>query len=239
MQAIDGMLRCPICKDFFNSAMSLPNCCHSFCSECIRRHMSYERTCPQCKSPIHGELRKNIQIDEIVSAFSSCRHHLLKLVVRGAGAASPDCSSDDSQNDVDHPTQRLTSIHRPTHKHMPLTNYHGLQLSKLRQACKKLGLQLGTREQMIFRHKEYTLQYNVQCDRRPAKIDTNSILWNVRQKESVIKRSKASRCSTTFQINSVFVLMNAHITLSEHYFCCADYLALRSSSRQLIRRRRP
>ena len=188
--------------------MSLPNCCHSFCSECIRRHMSYERTCPQCKASVHGELRKNIQIDEIVSAFSSCRPHLLKLVVRGAGAASLDYSSDDSHDEDCNQPQRFTSVHRPPHKHMPLTNYHGLQLSKLRQACKKLGLQLGTREQMIFRHQEYTLQYNVQCDRRPAKIDTNSILWSVRQKESSMKRPKshkASRCLSNFRFNFVLV----------------------------------
>ena len=190
MQAIDGALRCPICKDFFDSAISLPNCGHSFCSECIRRHMSYQRTCPHCKASVHGEMRKNIQVDEIVAAFSSCRNRLLQLVVSGTAAASLGYSTDDSDEAS---TQEESACHRPTHKHMPLTNYHGLQLPKLRQACKKLGLQVGSRTQMVFRHKEYTLQYNVQCDRRPVKIDTNAILWAVRQKESTMNRSKSSR----------------------------------------------
>jgi hypothetical protein len=34
----ENSLRCACCSDFFKNPQSLP-CGHSFCSECIRRHL--------------------------------------------------------------------------------------------------------------------------------------------------------------------------------------------------------
>jgi hypothetical protein len=38
MMAIETSLRCAICNEFLNNPHSL-QCGHSFCSECIRRHL--------------------------------------------------------------------------------------------------------------------------------------------------------------------------------------------------------
>ncbi len=105
----------------------------------------------------------------------------------------PILDSSDTESDVDIESNCDKKPTVKKHKYMPLTNYHGMQLPKLRQACKELGIRIGTRNEMIFRHKEYTLQYNVQCDGQNTEIDTKQILKIVRQKEIALQRSKQKK----------------------------------------------
>jgi hypothetical protein len=41
LQALEEALRCEICQDLFHIPMIIPACSHTFCSECIRRHLSF------------------------------------------------------------------------------------------------------------------------------------------------------------------------------------------------------
>ena len=58
-------LQCPSCHEFFENAVILRPCHHSFCSKCIRRHLcanvrngvKHQRACPVCNSKI--EIKKN------------------------------------------------------------------------------------------------------------------------------------------------------------------------------------
>jgi E3 ubiquitin-protein ligase RAD18 len=61
-------LKCSICKDYFNAAMSLP-CSHTFCSKCIRVHLSSKSNCPSCLKEVKGifELRNDRVVDSIVA----------------------------------------------------------------------------------------------------------------------------------------------------------------------------
>lgn len=73
LREIDSHLRCPICKDLFRAAMML-QCHHNFCSECIRRHLDKESTCPACRvSTSTSQMRRNVTLDEIANSFKDCR----------------------------------------------------------------------------------------------------------------------------------------------------------------------
>ncbi|KAF9175074.1 E3 ubiquitin-protein ligase rad18 [Mortierella sp. AD011] len=85
LREIDSHLRCPICKELLRAAMML-QCYHNFCSECIRRHLDKESTCPACRvSTSTAHMRRNVALDEIANNFKDCRSLLLKTVKDSLG----------------------------------------------------------------------------------------------------------------------------------------------------------
>ncbi|KYR02784.1 hypothetical protein DLAC_00246 [Tieghemostelium lacteum] len=67
--SLEELLRCPICYDFFNITM-MTKCSHNYCSECIRRSLSFKDICPICRSACNStELKNNRHLDLIVSTF--------------------------------------------------------------------------------------------------------------------------------------------------------------------------
>ncbi|KAF9216459.1 E3 ubiquitin-protein ligase rad18 [Podila verticillata] len=74
LREIDSHLRCPICKEYLRAAMML-QCHHNFCSECIRRHLDKESTCPACRvSTSTSQLRRNVSLEEIANNFGDVRN---------------------------------------------------------------------------------------------------------------------------------------------------------------------
>nr|XP_020829451.1 E3 ubiquitin-protein ligase RAD18 isoform X3 [Phascolarctos cinereus] len=74
MKAVDDLLRCGICFDYFNIAMIIPQCSHNYCSLCIRKFLSYKTQCPTCCVTVtEPELKNNRVLDELVKSFSSAR----------------------------------------------------------------------------------------------------------------------------------------------------------------------
>ncbi|CAO3573890.1 unnamed protein product [Mortierella alpina] len=56
-------------------------CHHNFCSECIRRHLDKESTCPACRvATSTSQMRRNVALDEIANSFKDCRESLLLTV---------------------------------------------------------------------------------------------------------------------------------------------------------------
>ena len=48
---LEWELKCPLCREFFDAAVSL-KCAHVFCSLCIRRHLELTTaSCPSCRTP--------------------------------------------------------------------------------------------------------------------------------------------------------------------------------------------
>ncbi|XP_078008297.1 E3 ubiquitin-protein ligase RAD18 isoform X3 [Phascolarctos cinereus] len=82
MKAVDDLLRCGICFDYFNIAMIIPQCSHNYCSLCIRKFLSYKTQCPTCCVTVtEPELKNNRVLDELVKSFSSARNHLLQFTL--------------------------------------------------------------------------------------------------------------------------------------------------------------
>ncbi|GCC38324.1 hypothetical protein chiPu_0016838, partial [Chiloscyllium punctatum] len=72
--AMDDLLRCGICFEYFNTAMMIPHCSHNYCSLCVRKFLLYKTQCPLCCVPVtEPELRNNRILDEVVKCFRSAR----------------------------------------------------------------------------------------------------------------------------------------------------------------------
>ena len=49
-------IKCPICLDLYDDPTSLSGCAHTFCRDCITKHLRgskppYYSKCPECKKP--------------------------------------------------------------------------------------------------------------------------------------------------------------------------------------------
>ncbi|KAK3246623.1 hypothetical protein CYMTET_43846 [Cymbomonas tetramitiformis] len=90
MCLLDTSLRCPICGDFLDTAVSFPECSHSFCSLCIRRSLEFREICPCCRSAYTAvDLKPNRLLDTVVSNFRSSRSKLLTAVKKSSESTPP------------------------------------------------------------------------------------------------------------------------------------------------------
>ncbi|CUS13128.1 unnamed protein product [Tuber aestivum] len=77
--SVDSALRCQICKDYYHTPV-MTGCCHTFCSECIRRSLVREQKCPVCRATAQeNQLRKNGAAQELVAAFVAARPLLMEV----------------------------------------------------------------------------------------------------------------------------------------------------------------
>ncbi|XP_048712053.2 E3 ubiquitin-protein ligase RAD18 isoform X2 [Caretta caretta] len=82
LKAVDDLLRCGICFDYFDIAMIIPQCSHTYCSLCIRKFLSYKTQCPTCCVAVtEPDLKNNRILDELVKNFNSARQQLFELVL--------------------------------------------------------------------------------------------------------------------------------------------------------------
>ena len=78
--ALDGLLRCFVCKEFFRAPV-ITACNHSFCSQCIREALVASGQCPLCGSEQYeSSLRRDPHLEEVAGCFSHLRPALLDLV---------------------------------------------------------------------------------------------------------------------------------------------------------------
>ncbi|XP_062441634.1 E3 ubiquitin-protein ligase RAD18 isoform X2 [Rhea pennata] len=90
LKAVDDLLRCGICFDYFNIAMIIPQCSHNYCSLCIRKFLSYKTQCPTCCVAVsESDLKNNRTLDELVKSFNSARQQLFQLVMDTPVISSP------------------------------------------------------------------------------------------------------------------------------------------------------
>ncbi|XP_075370576.1 E3 ubiquitin-protein ligase RAD18 isoform X2 [Mycteria americana] len=90
LKAVDDLLRCGICFDYFSIAMIIPQCSHNYCSLCIRKFLSYKTQCPTCCVAVsESDLKNNRTLDELVKSFNSARQQLFQLVLDAPLISSP------------------------------------------------------------------------------------------------------------------------------------------------------
>ncbi|KJE91015.1 hypothetical protein CAOG_002219 [Capsaspora owczarzaki ATCC 30864] len=80
LRNLDALMRCAVCLEFFNTAMMVTHCSHTFCSLCVRRHVEADGRCPSClKATSSLDLKNNRLLDDLVAAFVHARPRLLEL----------------------------------------------------------------------------------------------------------------------------------------------------------------
>ncbi|XP_066183229.1 E3 ubiquitin-protein ligase RAD18 isoform X2 [Sylvia atricapilla] len=90
LKAVDDLLRCGICFDYFSIAVIIPQCSHSYCSLCIRKFLSYKTQCPTCCVAVsESDLKNNRILDDLVKSFGSARQQLLQLVSDAPPSSPP------------------------------------------------------------------------------------------------------------------------------------------------------
>ncbi|KAF8241330.1 DNA repair protein rad18 [Wilcoxina mikolae CBS 423.85] len=114
--SLDAALRCEICKDFYTAPV-ITNCCHTFCSLCIRRALHADGICPICRtSEQEYRLRKNTTVQDLLDAFAVCRPQLYDFArkeredLRGADVGTLASSSQWSQQSQRQTTAKITDV---------------------------------------------------------------------------------------------------------------------------------
>lgn len=98
-QTIDCALRCPICRDLFNTAMTLTGCGHTFCSICIRQSFSLQtncvnKHCPSCRNEpisVERDLKNNRLVDDIIKQYRLVRDFTIRSLQ--SAVTTINCSS--------------------------------------------------------------------------------------------------------------------------------------------------
>lgn len=186
---LDSSLECPICYDHFRIPVTLSQCQHSFCSECIRATFkaqmklvmkNQKQECPVCRTPASSEenctgnrIVPNLLLGRIVRSFWEVKSHLSQLP-----HTSADVTSSISQKGAvtncnltyanKSPTT-VTTAAAPARKLLPRrrgpTRYYGLKRKQLQALCQSAGLSvLGTDEELRQRHADFCLLVNAECD---------------------------------------------------------------------------
>ncbi|KAF7359252.1 DNA repair protein [Mycena sanguinolenta] len=82
LRELDSAVRCPICGEYLTGPVTV-SCGHCFCSMCIRSTISTQSSkalCPICKKSINEtQLRPNLGMEEVVTAWKLARPHILTL----------------------------------------------------------------------------------------------------------------------------------------------------------------
>jgi len=185
LEEFDQSMRCQICCDFFRAPVSVPNCHHTFCSECLSNHIRAGLTsskrfasCPICRQRIEPNSKNipNRNVEEMIQKFGCIRNKLLENLRKfkeqqsnhGNNAVRNENISDqsDSSTAPESNTEKLKESEQPSKiRRLPKGIYHGLKKKQLQEKCRKIGLNANGNDDLLkARHQEYIRLHNAQCD---------------------------------------------------------------------------
>lgn len=117
LQDLDQTMRCQICCNFYRAPVSIPNCHHTFCSECLSGHVRAGMTsakrsasCPICRQKIipHASNIPNRTVEDMVRKFTQIRNSLLLALKKAESMEASNIEKVQSDEDEN----RTTSVRR-------------------------------------------------------------------------------------------------------------------------------
>ncbi|KAI8061599.1 hypothetical protein BC940DRAFT_310216 [Gongronella butleri] len=122
LQCFDQHMRCPICKELYDTPMILATCSHSFCARCIRRSLSQEQVCPQCRISCHdSNLHNNYDLESVVTQWKTTVRSRILQMHASALAAPPPPMHTSSQSSTRDRTMALQQTTEASHVHTQQT----------------------------------------------------------------------------------------------------------------------
>eukprot|EP01138_Halocafeteria_seosinensis_P009487 gb/GECG01009695.1/.p1 GENE.gb/GECG01009695.1/~~gb/GECG01009695.1/.p1 ORF type:complete len:528 (+),score=67.62 gb/GECG01009695.1/:1-1584(+) len=170
LRQMEESMQCPICGRFVEAAVTIRQCGHLFCSECIRRHRanSEDQTCPSCRGGQETgiDIVATPAVNHMINSWLSTRQALLAIVNKGGSK--------------DYFRQYASSAHRPQRafnvtqeassqpgasKYMKEPVYDMLKEKDLREKVRQCGLpNFGSQAECIRRHREFIVLFNAHID---------------------------------------------------------------------------
>lgn len=87
-------MRCPICRELLLSGSKITACGHTFCGECIERHLNSSENCPVCRVSVQrSQLRVNQTVANLVEEWQFLRSSLLDALKPRAGTPADSADS--------------------------------------------------------------------------------------------------------------------------------------------------
>ncbi|KAF0689492.1 Aste57867_19049 [Aphanomyces stellatus] len=159
---MEEILRCKVCGEYLAGPVLLQGCSHTFCSECVRKHLLSKGTsgsCPECKKACSSsDLIPNRPLEHLVVHFRALKPKVLQL-------ASGTASLEDL--DTKEAASKANQQNNDAMKKMPIVVYHGMKDKQISQLLIKdgLGKILPTsHDNMVNCHKEFIHMWNAQLD---------------------------------------------------------------------------
>mmetsp|Transcript_1341 Transcript_1341/g.3204 ORF Transcript_1341/g.3204 Transcript_1341/m.3204 type:complete len:219 (-) Transcript_1341:393-1049(-) len=72
---LNSCLTCRVCGGYFREAVTLPECCHSFCRVCVFQELKKQSVCPACLIPISKSEVLRIKYDGKLDALVEMLFH--------------------------------------------------------------------------------------------------------------------------------------------------------------------
>ncbi|EFC46081.1 predicted protein [Naegleria gruberi] len=198
MSQFERSLQCPICKEFMDNPKCVKTCNHFFCDLCISREFSFRNKCPVCKEEYSkSDIIKIPFVSDMMDMYIRARKDLMEKFGNHSQEISQTREDQksiisESQESFDWSEQLKNNKH--THEQiqkskLPPLCFSLLKNNQLKEYLKKYSLPLhGTREQMIWRIKEFILRYNSNIDRTnplPEEKIINSIIKEEKEREQL------------------------------------------------------
>ena len=217
-------LTCNICKDLYQSCVTITICQHSFCSLCLRQNLWKQKqkttksqvTCPSCRTFLYSRsdpsskisklVRPNLEIQQRVYEYKKRQQHDTALM-------KTKNDDDENENDGRRSSRRLKAgqngssfCSNPKYYHqeeinndpltpMPSVFYNGKKRKDLIALLHEHGLPIqGSDSELRSRHERFVIYWNACCDEQVDPRTSFEVVQDFKEKERREQVTKSSLC---------------------------------------------
>ena len=119
LEKFEDNLRCPICRELLLRAPKITECGHTFCGECIDRHLNNEKRCPLCRLEVQrAQLRANKSLESAVEEWKLNRDKLLHQLTLEQNSNTREHKDDNEKHEHTGVLNNVEIQHNPNVKTM-------------------------------------------------------------------------------------------------------------------------